>query len=72
MGFILGFAFNVLRIIVIILLAPALMDYYMVMHEIVGGITYWSSIVLVWILLKSPTRSPSIQVYTILPLIVPA
>lgn len=54
-GFVIGFAFNILRIITIILLAPAMMPYYMLMHEIVGGITYWVSIISIWMLLKGPT-----------------
>ena len=55
-GAIIGFAFNVIRIVIIVLLAPTLMEHYHLMHEIVGGITYWSSLVIIWILLKGPTR----------------
>ncbi|MEO0509010.1 MAG: archaeosortase/exosortase family protein [Verrucomicrobiota bacterium] len=55
-GLIIGFAFNILRIVIIVLLAPSFMEQYMLMHEIVGGITYWSCLVLVWIALKGPTR----------------
>ena len=53
---IIGFAFNILRIVIIVLLAPALMDHYHLKHEIVGGITYWACLVLVWISLNGPTR----------------
>ncbi|MFW6218434.1 MAG: archaeosortase/exosortase family protein [Verrucomicrobiota bacterium] len=53
-GISLGLAFNLLRIVVIVLLAPALMDHYMLMHEIVGGITYWACLALIWVLLKGP------------------
>ena len=59
-GAIIGFAFNVIRIVIIVLLAPTLMEHYHLMHEIVGGITYWSSLVIIWILLKGPTRPEEI------------
>ena len=59
-GAIIGFAFNVIRIVIIVLLAPTLMEHYHLMHEIVGGITYWSSLVIIWILLKGPTRAEEI------------
>ena len=59
-GAIIGFVFNVIRIVIIVLLAPTLMEHYHLMHEIVGGITYWSSLVIIWILLKGPTRSEEI------------
>ncbi len=59
-GLVLGVALNTLRIVVIILLAPALMDHYMLMHEIVGGISYWGGLLLVWIVLRGPTR-PSVS-----------
>ena len=59
-GTIIGFTFNVMRIVIIVLLAPTLMEYYHLMHEIVGGITYWSSLVIIWILLNGPTRSEEI------------
>lgn len=55
-GLLLGVALNTLRIVLIILLAPALMDHYMLMHEIVGGISYWGGLLLVWIVLRGPTR----------------
>ena len=51
-----GFVLNVVRIVIIVLLAPSLMDHYMLMHEIVGSITYWGSLVLIWILLNGPTK----------------
>lgn len=55
-GLVIGLALNTLRIVLIVLLAPALMDYYMLMHEIVGGLSYWGGLLLVWIVLKGPTR----------------
>ena len=59
-GAIIGFAFNVIRIVIIVFLAPTLMQHYNLMHEIVGAITYWSSLVIIWILLNGPTRSEAI------------
>jgi exosortase/archaeosortase family protein len=56
-GITLGFAFNTLRILIIVLLAPSMMEYYHFMHETVGGITYWSSLIITWILLKGPIHS---------------
>lgn len=55
-GLIIGFAFNLLRIVIIVLLAPSLMDHYHLMHEIVGGLTYWACLVLVWVSLNGPTE----------------
>lgn len=55
-GLALGFSLNILRIVVIVLLAPYLMDHYMLMHEFVGTITYWGSLILIWIVLKGPTK----------------
>lgn len=55
-GIIIGFAFNILRIVIIVLLAPSLMEHYHLMHEIVGGITYWACLILVWVTLNGPTR----------------
>jgi len=54
-GIAIGFAFNILRIIIIVLLAPSLMDHYDLMHEIVGGITYWACLIGIWILMRGPT-----------------
>ena len=51
-----GFIFNTLRIVIIVLLAPSLMDHYMLMHETVGSITYWGGLVLIWLLLNGPTK----------------
>ncbi|MGB0334864.1 MAG: archaeosortase/exosortase family protein [Opitutales bacterium] len=56
-GLIMGFAFNIIRIVIIVLLAPPLMEHYMLMHEIVGGLTYWACLMLVWILLNGPTKN---------------
>lgn len=55
-GVIIGFTFNIIRIVIIVLLAPALMEHYHLMHEIVGGITYWACLLLVWLALKGPTQ----------------
>jgi exosortase/archaeosortase family protein len=55
-GVAIGFAFNILRIVIIVLLAPSLMDHYDLMHETVGGITYWGCLVAIWILLRGPTK----------------
>ncbi|MGB0343929.1 MAG: exosortase/archaeosortase family protein [Coraliomargarita sp.] len=55
-GITLGFLFNTLRIIAIILLAPHMMPHYMLMHEIVGGIAYWGCIIAVWWILNGPVR----------------
>jgi len=56
-GITLGFLFNTLRILIIVLLAPSMMDHYHLMHEIVGTITYWSCLMLTWILLNGPVRN---------------
>lgn len=56
LGLALGFAFNTLRIVCIVLLAPILMDHYDLMHEVVGGITYWACLIIVWLALKGPTE----------------
>ncbi|MGC6425117.1 MAG: exosortase/archaeosortase family protein [Lentimonas sp.] len=55
-GAILGFIFNTLRIVVIVLLAPSLMDHYHLMHEIVGTISYWSCLALLWVFLNGPIK----------------
>jgi len=55
-GVIIGFIFNILRIVIIVLLAPSLMEHYHLMHEIVGGLTYWACLILVWVTLNGPTR----------------
>jgi exosortase/archaeosortase family protein len=60
-GLALGFFLNVLRIVIIVLLAPYLMDHYMLMHEVVGTITYWGSLLLIWIALKGPTKPETAQ-----------
>jgi len=54
-GLALGFVFNILRIVVIVLLAPMLMEHYMLMHEIVGALSFWGCIILLWLALKVPT-----------------
>jgi exosortase/archaeosortase family protein len=56
-GITLGFLFNTLRILIIVLLAPLLMAHYHTMHEIVGTLTYWGCLILTWILLHGPTRN---------------
>ena len=55
-GLTMGFAFNVLRIVIIVLLAPSLMDHYLLMHEIVGGLSYWSCLIIIWCFLNGPTQ----------------
>lgn len=59
-GVIIGFTFNILRIVIIVLLAPALIEHYHLMHEIVGGITYWACLVIVWVSLNGPTEPEKI------------
>jgi len=60
-GVVLGFAFNVARIVIIVLLAPSVPDHYHLMHEIVGTITYWGCLALVWIVLNGPIKDESID-----------
>jgi exosortase/archaeosortase family protein len=55
-GITLGFIFNTLRISIIVLLAPRMMDHYHLMHEIVGTCTYWGCLVLAWILMHGPVN----------------
>ena len=55
-GLMIGFVFNTLRIVIIVLLAPYMMNQYQLMHEIVGTITYWGCLVLIWVLLNGPTE----------------
>lgn len=55
-GVIFGFLFNILRIVIIVLLAPSLMEHYHLMHELVGGMTYWACLILVWVSLNGPTE----------------
>ena len=55
-GVLLGFIFNILRIVIIVLLAPSLMEHYHLMHEIIGGLTYWACLILLWISLNGPTK----------------
>ena len=55
-GVIIGFMFNIVRIVIIVLLAPSMMEHYHLMHEIIGGITYWACLILVWISLNGPTE----------------
>ena len=55
-GITLGIVFNILRITIIILLAPHMMPAYDLMHEIVGGLTFWLCLILVWLLLNGPIR----------------
>ena len=52
-----GTAFNALRIVIIVLLAPYLMEHYHLMHEIIGVASYWTCLLTVWILMGGPTRS---------------
>ena len=55
-GVIIGFIFNIVRIVIIVLLAPSMMERYHLMHEIIGGITYWACLILVWLALNGPTK----------------
>lgn len=55
-GMLIGFMFNIVRIVIIVLLAPSMMEHYHLMHEIVGGFTYWACLILVWISLNGPTE----------------
>ena len=55
-GVIIGFIFNIVRIVIIVLLAPSMMERFHLMHEIIGGITYWSCLILVWLALNGPTE----------------
>lgn len=55
-GIALGLFFNTLRIVVIVLLAPSMMAHYDLMHEVVGGVTFWGCLILTWVLLKGPTK----------------
>ena len=55
-GMMMGFLFNTLRIVIIILLAPHMMEHYMLMHEVIGGITYWGCLISTWLLLNGPVR----------------
>ena len=55
-GIAIGFSFNIVRISIIILLAPQMMSHYMIMHEIVGGVTYWGCLIVVWLILNGPVR----------------
>lgn len=58
-GLVLGFAFNTLRIVLIVLVAPMLMQHYHLMHEIIGAATYWSCLIAAWLLFKGPTNNES-------------
>ena len=52
-----GMAFNAVRIVAIVLLAPHTMTQYDLMHEIVGAASFWTCLCTVWILMGGPTRS---------------
>lgn len=54
---IIGFCFNSLRIVLIVILAPHMMDYYDFMHEVVGAVTFWACLISVWMLHGGPTQS---------------
>ena len=58
-GAIVGFVFNILRIISIVMLAPLMMNHYHLMHEVIGGIAYWSCLLFVWWLFKGPIERES-------------
>jgi exosortase/archaeosortase family protein len=48
--------FNIVRIVIIVLLAPSMMEHYNLMHEIIGGATYWACLILIWLALNGPTE----------------
>ena len=52
-----GITFNILRIVIIVLLAPNMMGYYDLMHEVVGTLSFWTCLLSIWIFLGGPTRS---------------
>ena len=58
-GAFIGLVFNILRIISIVMLAPLMMNHYHLMHEIIGGIAYWSCLLFVWWLFKGPIEYES-------------
>ena len=58
-GITLGFIFNTLRILIIVLPAPSMMEHYHLMHEIVGTITYRGCLILTWLLLNGPIKNES-------------
>lgn len=49
---VLSFIFNTLRIVVIVQLAPHMMDHYFLMHEIVGSIAYYGCLGAIWWLIE--------------------
>lgn len=51
-----GFTFNVLRIISIILIAPFVFQYYDFLHELLGTLFYWGAFFGTWYLLKGPVE----------------
>lgn len=57
----LGLVFNAVRITIIVMLAPAVGEkHYLLMHEIVGSITFYSTLLAIWFLIrKIPTRRPA-------------
>ena len=55
-GVVIGFMFNIVRIVIIVLLAPSMMEHYNLMHEIIGGATYWACLILIWLALNGPTK----------------
>ena len=54
----LGFSFNILRIITIILVAPSFMDHYNFLHEVIGTVFYWGAFYYTWYLLSGPLFEP--------------
>ena len=55
-GVVIGFIFNIVRIVIIVLLAPSMMEHYHLMHEIIGGVTYWACLILIWLALNGPIK----------------
>lgn len=53
-----GFAFNIARILAIVLAAPYFPDHYKVMHETIGLIALFGGLGLVWLLIGTGGRQP--------------
>jgi exosortase/archaeosortase family protein len=57
LALLIGFSFNILRIVIIVVLAPHMMPYYDPMHEVVGFVTFWACLLWIWVLMGGPTRT---------------
>ena len=56
LALIIGLFMNWLRIAIIVTLAPHMMKHYDLMHEIVGGTTYWATLLGLWFLLHAAIK----------------